>query len=131
MNPNSNASISDLGGYPPVIEADVLGKLLGKSVLSIRSDRCRAPHRLPPACTPPDTKTPLWILSDVLAWLAQYREPAAQAPDPSKKFSAPQFALRRRGKPSKAETVEAQRLGLSVREFRAQRALELGEGGGV
>lgn len=37
----------------------------------------------------------------------------------------------RRGAPSKAESLEAQRLGLSVRELRAQRALELGEGGGA
>ncbi|MGB9130871.1 MAG: hypothetical protein WCB97_14605 [Thiobacillus sp.] len=38
---------------------------------------------------------------------------------------------KQRGAPTKAERIEAERLGLSVRELRAQRALELGEGGGV
>ena len=35
-----------------------------------------------------------------------------------------------RGRPSKKEELEAARLGLSVRELRAQQALELGEGDG-
>lgn len=39
---------------------------------------------------------------------------------------------KQRGAPTKAERIEAERLGLSVRELRAQRALELGGvGGGV
>lgn len=37
----------------------------------------------------------------------------------------------RRGAPSKTERAEAEHLGLSVKEYRAQRALELGEGGKV
>ena len=35
-----------------------------------------------------------------------------------------------RGAPTKYERIEAERLGLSIRELRAQRALELGDGGG-
>ena len=38
-------------------------------------------------------------------------------------------SMKTRGASSKAERIEAERLGLSVRELRAQRALELGEGG--
>lgn len=34
-----------------------------------------------------------------------------------------------RGRPTKKEELEAERLGLSVRELRAQQSLELGEGG--
>ncbi|MFH1816309.1 MAG: hypothetical protein ABIK08_15130 [Pseudomonadota bacterium] len=34
-----------------------------------------------------------------------------------------------RGAPTKLESLEAKRLGLSVKEYRAQQALELGEGG--
>lgn len=38
---------------------------------------------------------------------------------------------KQRGAPTKAERIEAERLGLSVRELRAQQAIELGEGGRV
>lgn len=38
--------------------------------------------------------------------------------------------LKSRGAPTKAERIEAERLGLSVRELRAQQALKLGEDGG-
>lgn len=37
----------------------------------------------------------------------------------------------RRGRPPKVVEVEAKRMGLSVKEYRAQQAIELGEGGGV
>lgn len=128
-----NASTSHVG-YPPVIDADLLGRLLSKTVSSIHADRCRAPHRLPPACTPPGTKKPLWLLRDVLQWLAEYRElpeKAARGAAPTRRLTPiPQPAAPKRGAPSKVEQREAQRLGLSVRELRAQRALELGEGGG-
>lgn len=36
--------------------------------------------------------------------------------------------IKTRGAPAKVERIEAERLGLSIRELRAQRALELGEG---
>lgn len=133
MGQNASISTIDHGGYPPVLDADLLGKLLRKTVSSIHADRCRAPHRLPPACTPPDTKKPLWLLGDVLFWLAGHREqPAKAAQDaaPTRRPTPiPDPAAPKRGAPSKVEQHEAQRLGLSVRELRAQRALELGEGG--
>lgn len=34
-----------------------------------------------------------------------------------------------RGAPTKKERLEAERMGLSVKEYRAQQAIELGEGG--
>lgn len=60
--------------FPPAFGYDHLSILLGRSVASLQRDRHRKPHTLPPACTPPGTKVPRWLLTDVLAWLAQYRE---------------------------------------------------------
>lgn len=92
-----------------VLNALDLAQLLNKTPRSIFTDRCRAPHRLPPACTPPGTKSPLWILEDVLAWLRQYQQPA---PAPDTTTQQP----RRRGRPTKAEQV-------------ARRAAQQAEGG--
>lgn len=83
--------------YPPVIGLKQLAELLQKKPWTVAADRSRAPHRLPPACTPPDTKQPLWLLDDVIAWLAQHREPASQSPQAA--------APRRRGRPTKAEEI--------------------------
>lgn len=85
--------------FPQVLNALDLARLLNKTPSSIFTDRSRAPWRLPPACTPPGTKSPLWLLSDVLAWLREHREPAAPAPT-----LAPAPA-RRRGRPTKAEQI--------------------------
>lgn len=82
--------------FPPVLTALDLGRLLNKNPSAIFADRSRAPWRLPPACTPPGTKSPLWLLDDVLAWLRQHREPEHTPP-------APAPAPRRRGRPTKAE----------------------------
>lgn len=86
--------------FPPVIGVDGLSVLLGKAPASILADRCRAPHRLPRACTPPGCKSPRWITADVLAWLAAFREPAVLV-------EKPVAVLRRPGRPRKAEQVAA------------------------
>lgn len=82
--------------FPPVINVLQLAELLHKTPQSVLADRSRAPHRLPPSCEPPGTKSPLWLLDDVLAWLRQYRQPATPAP-------APAVLAPRRGRPTKAE----------------------------
>lgn len=82
-----------------VLDVGDLSRVLRKSASSILADRARAPHRLPPACTPPGTRQPLWILGDVLAWLRQHQEPAAPAPSPAAQ------APRKRGRPTKAEAA--------------------------
>ena len=84
--------------FPPVIGISELGILLKKTPVSIRADRCRAPHRLPPSCTPPGSRQPLWLLDDVLAWLRQYQAAPATPPQPP----------RRRGRPTKREQLERQ-----------------------
>lgn len=83
--------------FSPVIGVFELAELLKKSPAAIFADRSRAPHRLPPDCTPPGTQKPLWLLSDVLDWLRQYRQQAPASP------AAP--APRRRGRPTKAEAL--------------------------
>ena len=64
--------------FPPAFGYDHLSLLLGRSVASLQADRSRKPTTLPPACTPPGTKSPRWLLTDVLAWLAQHREAKAR-----------------------------------------------------
>ena len=72
---------NDVLPFPPVIGYAQLSVLLGRTVGSLQADRCRKPESLPPACTPPGTRQPLWLLSDVLAWLEEHREaPAPRRP---------------------------------------------------
>lgn len=81
--------------FPPVLNALDLARLLNKTPSAIFTDRSRAPYRLPPACSPPGTKSPLWLLDDVISWLREHREqPCATTPAP-----------RRRGRPTKAEQI--------------------------
>lgn len=83
--------------FPPAFGYDHLSILLGRTVASLQRDRYRKPNTLPPACTPPGTKIPRWLLTDVLAWLAQHREPKV-AQHPAKP-----------GRPTKSREVAARR----------------------
>jgi hypothetical protein len=104
--------------FPPAFQADVLSLILGKSVAAILADRSRAPHRLPPACSPPGTRRPTWLLADVLEWLAKHRETPVTAPalNPAR----PRVVIHRKGRPTKVEQTEAKDLGITVRELRAR-----------
>lgn len=84
---------------PQILNILQIAEMLGKSPQTVIADRSRAPHRLPPACTPPGTRQPLWILEDVLAWLREHQEPPAA---PAAALAAAQ-SPRRRGRPTKAE----------------------------
>lgn len=89
--------------YPPVIGYDELAQLLGKTAATLQADACRAPERLPPPCVPPGTRSPRWLLVDVLNWLAEFRaQPQPVSP-------APQDRPRRRGRPTKAEEIARRR----------------------
>lgn len=83
--------------FPPVFGYDGLSVLLGRSVASLQADRCRKPWTLPPACTPPGTKSPRWLLTDVLAWLEKHREPLVRPREPRQGC----------GRPTKAEEIAA------------------------
>lgn len=76
--------------FPPSFGFEGLSVLLGKDVATIKADRCRAPHKIPPGCMPPGTKSPRWLLTDVLAWLASHREEEPVQP------------MRRPGRPKKS-----------------------------
>jgi len=73
--------------FPPVFGFEGLSILLGKDVATLQADRSRAPHKLPPACLAPATKSPRWLLTDVLHWLASHRED--QPPPPPRPRGRP------------------------------------------
>lgn len=87
-------------GIRPLITAAELGEIFRRSPSTILSDLRRAPHRVPPPCTPPGTRRPLWRPEDVEAWL---RAAAAQPP-----------ARRPRKKRSAANTASASQIAAQV-----------------
>lgn len=68
-------------------------RILRQSRATFLSNRTRAPWRVPPACTPPGSHRPVWIIGDVLDWLRQHQEQPV----------APPATHRRRGRPTKTE----------------------------
>lgn len=74
-----------------------LAALLCRAPQTIRNDRARAPHRVPPPCRPAGTVRLLWLRQDVMAWLAAAAEPATPPPSPSR---------RPRGRPRKTAEKE-------------------------
>ena len=105
----------------PILDDSALGLLIKKTPAAIARDRVRAPWRVPPACTPPGTKKPLWILEDVLTWLRQYQAARAAALQSGK----------RRGPPSTIEREAARAAGLTVPEWRAVIRAQAQQEGGV
>jgi hypothetical protein len=89
--------------FPPAFGYDHLSILLGRTVASLQRDRYRKPNTLPPACTPPGTKIPRWLLTDVLAWLAQHREMRSGNRGSGGSMPA------RVGRPTKSQQVAARR----------------------
>lgn len=76
--------------FPPVFGYVLLSVLLNRTIGTLQADRCRKPESLPPACTPPGTRQPLWRLDDVLAWLEEHREaPAPRRPGRPRKTRRP------------------------------------------
>lgn len=109
--------------FPPVIGVEELAALLRKSVVTILNDRSRAPVKLPPECTPPGTKSPIWLLSDVLKWLADHRDNGREQRAIQKTVRCSQG----RGRPTAVESAEAERLGVTVKELRQRRGHEAGD----
>lgn len=99
-SPQQHPAASPLG---PVLNLNGLAQLLHRHRATIKADRCRAPHRVPPAHKAPGTKEPLWLLDEVLDWLRTHSDVTrATAKTP-----------RRPGRPRKAD---------QVRKLRATRA---------
>lgn len=99
--------------FPPILGVDHLSLLLDKAPATIFADRSRAPRKIPPAFMPPGSKSPRWLLADVIEWLKQHPEPAT-------KPRAADAPKRGPGRPSKAERIAAAAAGLSVAEYRKQ-----------
>lgn len=58
---------------PKLLTAPELAEILRKRTASIRSDACRAPHRLPPRTVLPGNRLLLWDAEDVQKWLAEHK----------------------------------------------------------
>lgn len=87
--------------FPPAFGYEQLGQLLHRSPVSLQADFSRKPASLPPAHRPPGTKQPIWLLTEVLAWLAN--QPAKL---PARVPVEALAAKRGRGAPTKAERVK-------------------------
>lgn len=85
-----------------LLDVQQLAQLLHKSAHSLRTDRVRNPQALPPTCRLPGHRRLLWRRVDVEEWLAAH---VIAPPSPSP-------AVRRPGRPSKAETVRRSRQGI-------------------
>jgi hypothetical protein len=97
--------------FPPVVGYPGLAELMGRSVQTLQSDRCRNPESVPPASTPPGCRTPLWVVGDVITWVRQHQTKIREL-----KSSA---SVPGRGASTKAERLAAMEAGLSVRQWRA------------
>lgn len=95
--------------FPPAFGVDSLSILLGQATSTIYANRSRAPHKIPPACTPPGTRNPVWLLTDVLDWLARHREPVPAPPPSNPRATPAPNSLRRR--PTKIEEEDARLAG--------------------
>lgn len=108
---HSAVSLPTLMGaeFPPVIGVDGLSALLDKSPATIFADRSRAPHKIPPACVAPGSKSPRWVTADVVAWLRQHQEAATPTPEKP-------AGTRRVGRPSKAEQKRREAAAAAAKE---------------
>jgi hypothetical protein len=84
-----------------LLTVDQLAEHLQKSVASIRSDATRNPQSLPPICRLPNTKRLLWRAEDVEKWIGLH----VSIGDSSNVAELPSPEKRRRGRPTKAESV--------------------------
>lgn len=116
----STGNDADFLSFPPVIGCELLGVLLKKTPATISADLCRAPHKIPPSFKPPGSKSPLWVTDDVVQWLRQYQHRGGDVAPASPSNPS---ASHGRGKPRKAEQVEAARNGITVSELRRRKVL--------
>lgn len=84
-----------------LLTVDQLAEHLQKSVASIRSDATRNPQSLPPICRLPNTKRLLWRAEDVERWIGLH----VAGGDSPNVAELPSSEKRRRGRPTKAESV--------------------------
>lgn len=112
---DGQSSVSIHLTFPPAFGYEHLGQLLHRSPASLQAAFSRKPASLPPAHRPLGTKQPLWLLTEVLAWLADQpgkvpaRIPvealAARKNGPGARTKAERIAL---GKLASASTAAAE-----------------------
>lgn len=109
-----------------VIDIDGLSQLLHKNPATIKADRSRAPHRVPPSCEPPGSRVPLWIVEDVMNWLRSYQRPVVLTPEvpAAARSAAIPKPQKKRGRPTKVE--QARRAAVAAAE--AERGAHEAEG---
>lgn len=113
---SNHAALGDnLTNFPPSFSYDGLSVLLGRSIPSLQSDLSRKPWALPPFCKIPGTKAPIWLLRDVLDWLAAHRAPAVEPP-PGVVVTHPA----RRGRPPKIEKARRDKLNAELERAAAE-----------
>jgi hypothetical protein len=93
-----------------VVEVDGLSLLLRRETSTIQADRNRRPESLPPACIPPGSRTPLWIVDDVIQWLRQHQESC----EPEQGIQT----IAKIGAPTKAERIAAEAKCMTVKQWR-------------
>ena len=95
-----------------LLTVEQLSTRIHKSVASIRSDATRNPQSLPPICRLPNTKRLLWRVEDVEQWIARYvvGDVISVASTPTERTEQ-----RKRGRPTKAESVAKQRAQIEAR----------------
>lgn len=98
------------------IGVDELGAILGKARQTIYKDLGRNAAALPPPLRIPGSSRTRWLMADVLAWLEACRTAAPATTPPPTRLTP------KRGAPTKVERFEAERLGVTVQEFRSRRA---------
>lgn len=97
---------------PAVLKIEDLSALIGKTPTTIRTcaTNARYAHLIPRPFKLPSSRRLCWYREDVLAWMQE----ATAVQPATAKFKA------RRGPPTKAEVIAAERAGLSVPEWRAR-----------
>lgn len=91
--------------FPPqLLDVHDLARILRRPVATIYSQRTRSPGALPPACTLPGSRRPMWHPDDVQNWIDQHRasRQQEQASDAAGAAEQP----RRRGRPRKSTTAQ-------------------------
>ncbi len=104
----SAGSYQILSNFLPSFGYSGLSVLLGRAESTLQADKCRAPWKLPPACTPPGSKSPIWRLVDVLEWLEDHRQ--AVTPPPAATPNSTLEGRRRVGRPTKVEQLARDQL---------------------
>lgn len=99
-------------GLPDVLKIEELSELIGKTATTIRTCATNAQyaHLIPRPFKLPNSRRLCWYREEVLAWMemATTVQPVNKSPT-------------RRGSPTKAERIAAEKSGLTVKEWRALR----------